>query len=292
MPTKRAATSSAHSAWTRKAATPATRKACCGARKGATARRRRWSTASWLKRAWTPRAARSISSSSCRRACARPDAPEHGRRYRHAPAGPDAVDCGEGVRADPARHLAGGPAGVGVPGGHADPGDDAHLHPQADPGGGAVPVAGLVDDGRGGGIRPAGDRHGRRHGIGMIGLQLAVVAWMLATLRFVPVLLMPAFTPFAWAPLHVRAILLLALSWLLTGVAAPSALPADLVLAACSELLVGACYGLAVTLPMASLGFSARMLDVQAGLASAKPFHPALQRSEERRVGTEGRSRW
>lgn len=114
----------------------------------------------------------------------------------------------------------------------------------------------------------------------MIGLQLAVVAWMLATLRFVPVLLMPAFTPFAWAPLHVRAILLLALSWLLTGVAAPAALPADMALAACSELLVGACYGLAVMLPMASLGFSARMLDVQAGLASANLFNPALQSTD------------
>jgi flagellar biosynthesis protein FliR len=111
----------------------------------------------------------------------------------------------------------------------------------------------------------------------MKGLELAVAAWLLAALRFTPVLLMPAFTPFSWAPLHVRAILLLALSWLLAGIAAPAVLPGNLALAACAELLLGGCYGLAVMLPMASLGFSARLLDVQAGLASANLFNPALQ---------------
>jgi flagellar biosynthesis protein FliR len=111
----------------------------------------------------------------------------------------------------------------------------------------------------------------------MKGFELAVVAWLLAALRFTPILMVPAFTPFTWAPLHVRAILLLALSWLLTGVAAPTAMPANLVLTACSELMVGGCYGLAVMLPMTSLGFSARLLDIQAGLASANLFNPTLQ---------------
>jgi flagellar biosynthesis protein FliR len=111
----------------------------------------------------------------------------------------------------------------------------------------------------------------------MKGLELGVVAWLLAALRFTPVLMMPALTPFTWAPLHVRAVLLLALAWLLTGIATPVAMPDKLALAACGELLVGVCYGLAVMLPMAALGFSARVLDAQAGLASASLFNPALQ---------------
>lgn len=108
-------------------------------------------------------------------------------------------------------------------------------------------------------------------------LSLAVVGWMLALLRFAPVLVIPAITPFSWAPLHVRTLLLFALSALLAGVAPLAALPGDLVMAAASELLVGGCYGLAVMLPMATLGLSARVLDIQAGLASASLFNPGLQ---------------
>lgn len=116
-------------------------------------------------------------------------------------------------------------------------------------------------------------------------LSLAVVGWMLALLRFAPLLVIPAVTPFSWAPLHVRTLLLFALSALLAGVAPIAALPTDLVAAAASELLVGGCYGLAVMLPMAALGLSARVLDIQAGLASASLFNPSLQ-TEDTTLGS------
>lgn len=116
-------------------------------------------------------------------------------------------------------------------------------------------------------------------------LSLAIVGWMLALLRFAPVLVIPAVTPFAWAPLHVRVLLLFALSALLAGVAPIAAMPGNLVAAAASELLVGGCYGLAVMLPMAALGLSARVLDIQAGLASASLFNPSLQ-SQDTTLGS------
>lgn len=111
-------------------------------------------------------------------------------------------------------------------------------------------------------------------------LSLAIVGWLLALLRFAPLLVIPAVTPFSWAPLHVRIMLLFALSALLAGVAPLGALPDGLLLPVVSELLVGGCYGLAVMLPMAALGLSARVLDVQAGLASASLFNPSLQAND------------
>lgn len=116
-------------------------------------------------------------------------------------------------------------------------------------------------------------------------LSLAIVGWMLALLRFAPVLVVPAVTPFAWAPLHVRVLLLFVLSALLAGVAPITAMPENLVASSASELLVGGCYGLAVMLPMAALGLSARVLDIQAGLASASLFNPSLQ-SQDTTLGS------
>jgi len=107
-------------------------------------------------------------------------------------------------------------------------------------------------------------------------LSLLVDAWLLAGLRFTPLLLVPAMTPFNWAPVYVRTILLLALAALVVGVV-PAVQPQNLFLAAVSELMVGACYGLAVMLPMAALGLPARLLDLQAGLASASLFSPGIQ---------------
>lgn len=104
--------------------------------------------------------------------------------------------------------------------------------------------------------------------------------WMLALLRFAPLFLITAMTPFSWAPLQVRMILLVAMTWLAVGVMPHVAVGGDMMLAACSELLVGACFGLAVMLPMAALGLPARLLDLQAGLASASLFNPSLQTAD------------
>jgi flagellar biosynthetic protein FliR/type III secretion protein T len=103
---------------------------------------------------------------------------------------------------------------------------------------------------------------------------------LLAVIRFAPLLLLPATTPFGWAPLHVRIILLLLLAGLLATTAPLAAMPANLVAAAVGEALVGSCYGLAVMMPMAAIGLSARMLDIQAGLAAASLFNPSLQTND------------
>lgn len=113
-----------------------------------------------------------------------------------------------------------------------------------------------------------------------IDLVLMVSGWLLAMLRFAPVLVVPATSPFSWAPLHVRALLLFVVSAWLAVVSPLVAPPADWVLAAASELLVGGCYGLAVMLPLAAVGSAARLLDIQAGLASASLFNPSLQSND------------
>jgi flagellar biosynthetic protein FliR/type III secretion protein T len=100
---------------------------------------------------------------------------------------------------------------------------------------------------------------------------------MLAMLRFTPLLMVPAMTPFSWAPVPVRAVLLITLSVLLVAVMPAVAEPVSLFVACISELVTGACFGLAVMLPMAALSLPARLLDLQAGLASASLFNPAVQ---------------
>ncbi|WP_266157650.1 flagellar biosynthetic protein FliR [Dyella silvatica] len=115
----------------------------------------------------------------------------------------------------------------------------------------------------------------------MIDMTSLMTGWLLALLRFTPLLLMPALTPFSWAPLHVRMMLLIALSWLAVGVMPQAPESSHLLLASgCSELLIGGCYSMAVMLPMAALGLPARLLDVQAGLASASLFNPSVQSTD------------
>ncbi len=104
-----------------------------------------------------------------------------------------------------------------------------------------------------------------------------ILIWLLASLRFAPLFMVPSVTPFAWAPAQVRSVLVLAL-----GAAVVSAMPhaapvASMAWAATGELVIGGCLALAVLIPMAALGNAAKLLDVQAGLASASLFNPALQ---------------
>lgn len=100
--------------------------------------------------------------------------------------------------------------------------------------------------------------------------------WIFAALRFLPLCVVPAFTPFTWAPLHIRVFLLLALATLGASVM-PAAANTDLLTGAVSELAIGTCFALAVMLPMAAVGLPARLIDVQAGVASASLFNPSLQ---------------
>ena len=114
-----------------------------------------------------------------------------------------------------------------------------------------------------------------------------VAAFLLAMARFAPLLMVPAFGPFAWVPGTVRVIALLALSLVAVGAVnaanvSTATLDSPLLfgLALGGESLVGLTFALAVVLPMAALGFAARMLDMQSGLAAASLLNPSTHTTE------------
>lgn len=113
-----------------------------------------------------------------------------------------------------------------------------------------------------------------------------------ASLRYVPVMAIPALSPLAWAPGMVRTVLLLALSLLTVAgypaVIAPAhwANPVGLLLAGVGELIVGLTFALTIALPQAALGLSARLADTQAGLSAATLFNPGGQHEPESMLGT------
>ena len=126
----------------------------------------------------------------------------------------------------------------------------------------------------------------------MNALETLALLFAFASLRYVPVFAIPALSPLSWAPGMVRMSLLLAVSWL-TVIAMPGTVaqpqwqqPIGLLLSALSELLIGATFGLAVLLPQAAIGFSARLADMQAGLSAAALFNPGGQNEPESLLGT------
>lgn len=104
--------------------------------------------------------------------------------------------------------------------------------------------------------------------------------------RFAPLLMVPAFTPFNWAPATVRMCVLLALTLLAVGISPAPALtldpdhPLPFVLGMAGECVLGFTLSLAVFLPIAALGFSARVLDMQSGVGAASLFNPTTHASE------------
>jgi flagellar biosynthetic protein FliR len=117
-------------------------------------------------------------------------------------------------------------------------------------------------------------------------VDIAVGAFLLAMARFSPLLVVPAFTPFAWVPSSVRMVILLALTLIATGIqAAPivrldTAAPLPFMLAMAGESLLGLSFSVAVVLPSAALGFSARVVDLQSGVAAASLFNPSTHVTE------------
>ena len=111
-------------------------------------------------------------------------------------------------------------------------------------------------------------------------------AFLLAMARFAPLLMVPAFTPFNWVPASIRMCILLALTLLAVGTNPLPAVhldpdqPLPFVLAIVGESVLGFTLSLAVFLPMAALGFSARVLDMQSGVAAASLFNPSTHTSE------------
>lgn len=111
-------------------------------------------------------------------------------------------------------------------------------------------------------------------------------AFLLAMARFSPLLMVPAFTPFNWVPASIRMCVLLALTMLAVGVNQPPVThldpdrPLPFVLAIAGECVFGFTLSLAVFLPIAALGFSARVLDIQSGVAAASLFNPTTHAAE------------
>jgi flagellar biosynthetic protein FliR len=126
----------------------------------------------------------------------------------------------------------------------------------------------------------------------MSALETFAALLVFASLRYAPVLAIPALSPLAWAPGMVRVVLTMALAWLtVLASSTPSSTaawqtPVGLLLACTSELLIGLTFGLAILLPQAGLGFAARLADTQAGLSAATLFNPAGQHEPESMLGT------
>ena len=120
----------------------------------------------------------------------------------------------------------------------------------------------------------------------MPGLELAVTRFLFACARFAPVLIVPALTPFAWVPGLIRLTVLVAVATLATAVAPPSVVavgieqPLAFGLALLGEGAYGLALALAVVLPMAAIGFSARVVDIQSGVAAMALFNPSIRTTE------------
>lgn len=115
---------------------------------------------------------------------------------------------------------------------------------------------------------------------------------MLASLRYLPVMVVPALSPLQWAPAMVRIVLALGLSWVTV-----LAMPAEEIAvgmghavawtaAAFGELAIGTLFGLAIAAPQAALHSAGWLLDVQAGLGAATLLNPGAQNDARSLLGT------
>lgn len=115
-------------------------------------------------------------------------------------------------------------------------------------------------------------------------LEALIQTHALATMRLLPLLMFPVLSPFSFAPVLVRSVLLLGLASLLVALspAAAEAMPQSLFLAALlAELSLGLVFALAFYLPIAALNFMGRLLDMQIGLAAAALLYPSLGNEPE-----------
>lgn len=122
-------------------------------------------------------------------------------------------------------------------------------------------------------------------------LESLVALFVLASLRFLPVVVLPGMTPLRWAPVLVRLALLMTLAWL-SVLAMPSwATPAGwrdpvtLIFLGGAELVLGLAFGLAVMIPNAALHTAGWVADTQAGLSAANLFDPGGQPEAESLIG-------
>ncbi|WP_126936729.1 flagellar biosynthetic protein FliR [Xanthomonas sp. DAR33341] len=112
-----------------------------------------------------------------------------------------------------------------------------------------------------------------------------------ASLRYLPVMVLPGLSPLAWAPMLVRIAKMLAFAWLTLlslpdGYVSPTiGQPMALLVAALGELMIGGIFGLAFMLPNAALHTSGWLLDMQAGLGAGALLNPASADTQESLLG-------
>lgn len=117
----------------------------------------------------------------------------------------------------------------------------------------------------------------------VFGPETIVIRFAFACARFAPVLIVPALTPFAWVPGLIRVTVLVLVAVLATAVAPSSAVaigidqPLAFGLALLGEGVFGLVLALAVMLPMAAIGFSAGVVDIQSGVAAMALFNPTIR---------------
>jgi flagellar biosynthetic protein FliR len=122
-------------------------------------------------------------------------------------------------------------------------------------------------------------------------IELLVAAFGLASLRYLPPIALPAFTPLRWAPPLIRSILAIGLAWLTVLALPQQALEAiatpgfNWVLAALGELAIGLAFGAVLMFPQAALNFAGWLVDVQAGLGAATLFNPGGQGEAQSMIG-------
>lgn len=125
----------------------------------------------------------------------------------------------------------------------------------------------------------------------MDAIETMVGLLVLAFLRYLPAIVLPALSPLRWAPSLVRIVLALGLAWM-TVLALPSDAfapgarsAAGWVFAAIGELAIGAMFGLATAFPLAALHTSGWLVDVQAGIGAATLFNPGSQGDAQSLLG-------
>ncbi|QLQ27343.1 MAG: flagellar biosynthetic protein FliR [Pseudoxanthomonas sp.] len=117
------------------------------------------------------------------------------------------------------------------------------------------------------------------------------VLFVLAALRYLPVVVLPGLSPLVWAPTFVRVVVMLAFAWLTVlslpdaGPASALAWPMGLMLAAAGELLLGSVFGLAFMLPNAAIHSAGWLVDMQAGLGAVTLFNPNNANAAESLLG-------
>lgn len=114
----------------------------------------------------------------------------------------------------------------------------------------------------------------------------------LAMVRYVPVLVLAAYSPLRWAPAMIRITLALGLAWL-TVLSIPEtalqAVPEGVgawIRALVGEFAIGLIFGLALLVPQAALHGMGWLLDVQAGFGAATLFNPGADNDPQSLLGT------